>query len=115
MNNRRLENIELQIVGIKRELSTIGEMRPGSLTRQSRKGCAHGEYYQLSYTHLMKGKTEYVRAESAPMVRSQIANFHRFRKLSERWVRLAIMHARVKRSLEKKHLKKGSRKGGKSK
>jgi len=56
MNEEKLKNIELQIDEIKRELLTIGEMRPGSLTRQRRKGCATGEYYQLSYTHRMKSK-----------------------------------------------------------
>ena len=101
MVHRRLEKIETQIEEIKRELLAIGEMRPGSLTRQHRKGCTRGEYYQLSYTHRMKGKTEYVRAKFAAMVRTQIATFHRFRKLNDRWVRLAIIYAQVKMRLEK--------------
>ena len=106
MKHERLELIETQINQLKRELVTLGEMRPGSLTRQRRKGCATGEYYQLSYTHRMKGKTEYVRKELAPMVRAQIDTFRRFRKLTQLWVRLAILHAKLKMKAQKKLLEK---------
>ena len=106
MKTERLNLIQTQIEEIKRELITLGEMRPGSLTQQHRKGCSTGEYYQLSYTHRMKGKTEYVRKEFAPKVREQILTFRRFRKLTQLWVKLAILHAQLKMKLEKKPLEK---------
>ena len=104
MSQEKLKEIEAQIEEIKHELMTLGEMRPGSLTRQRRKGCATGEYYQLSYTHRMKSKTEYVRKEFAPVVREQVATFRRFRKLTQLWVRLAILHAQLKMQHDKSQL-----------
>ena len=104
MSEEKLKEIEAQIEEIKRELLTIGEMRPGSLTRQRRKGCATGEYYQLSYTHRMKSKTEYVRKEFAPVVREQVVSFRRFRKLTQLWVKLAILHAQLKMQHDKSAL-----------
>lgn len=104
MSQEKLKEIETQIEEIKHELMTLGEMRPGSLTRQRRKGCATGEYYQLSYTHRMKSKTEYVRKEFAPVVREQVVTFRRFRKLTQLWVRLAILHAQLKMQHDKSQL-----------
>ena len=104
MSQEKLKELEVQIEEIKRELMTLGEMRPGSLTRQRRKGCATGEYYQLSYTHRMKSKTEYVRKEFASVVREQVVAFRRFRKLTQLWVKLAILHAQLKMQHDKSQL-----------
>ena len=104
MTQKRLKTIETQIAQIKQELLAIGEMRPGSLTPQRRKGCQHGAYYQLSYTHRMRGRTEYVRAQLAPMVKAQVEEFRRFKKLITRWASLALKHAQLKMALMKKEL-----------
>jgi hypothetical protein len=95
----RLTAIETRIEAIKKALLEIGEMRPGSLTRQ-RRG-TRGGYYQLSYTHKMKGRTEYVRPEYAPTVRKQISTYKRFKKLVEEWVSLGIEHSKTKIKLAK--------------
>ena len=95
----RLAAIETRIEAIKKALLEIGEMRPGSLTRQ-RRG-TRGGYYQLSYTHKMKGKTEYVRPEYAPTIRKQISAYKRFKKLVEEWVSLGIEHSKTKIKLAK--------------
>jgi hypothetical protein len=64
MNDKTLFQIEKKIEKIKQQLVTIQQMRPGSLTRQYRKPKDKtGPYYQLSYTHKMKSRTEYVRSE----------------------------------------------------
>lgn len=94
MNKTRLKAIEARIQGIKRELLKIGEMRPGSLTEQSRGGS--GLYYQLSYTHRMKGHTEYVRPDIVSELRRQISTYKRFKMLVEQWVSLAIEHSKTK-------------------
>jgi hypothetical protein len=58
--NKRLAQIERRIEKIKKELTGIGEMRPGSLTRQYKDPeNQSGPYYQLSYTLDMKSRTEY--------------------------------------------------------
>jgi hypothetical protein len=85
-----------RIAAIQAELATIGEMRPGSLTRQY-KDPEHrrGAYYQLSYTRDMKSHTEYVPREHLGQVRRQIANYKRFRSLVDQWVKLSIEQCRL--------------------
>ncbi len=62
MTNKRLAQIEMRIEKIKGELAAIGEMRPGSLTKQYKnREERSGAYYQLSYTLDMKSRTEYIR------------------------------------------------------
>lgn len=99
MSESKLRAIEARIEAIKRALQGIGEMRPGSLTKQSRG--AKGVYYHLSYTHKMKGRTEYVRPEFASEIRMQISTYKRFKKLVEEWVSLAIEHSKIKIGLAK--------------
>jgi hypothetical protein len=50
--------IARRIEQIKKALARLGDMRPGSLSTQTRSW--GGQYAQLSYTHLGKGRTEYV-------------------------------------------------------
>jgi len=97
---KELRRLRRRIEGIKSKLADAGEMRPGSLTRQKRG--ASGTYYQLSYTHGGKGRTEYVRPEFVPEIKKQIAAYRRFKKLIEEWVNLEIEHARIKMEIDKK-------------
>jgi len=73
MEDPRLLRIAKQIKGIKEELMGIGEMRPGSLSKQYRdaKEKKWG-FYQPSYTHKMKSRTNYVRADQVADLRAQI-------------------------------------------
>jgi hypothetical protein len=74
--------IEKQIRQIKDELDSMGPMRPGSLTRQYKRPKAkEGAYCQLSYTHKMRSRTEYVRPEFVDGIRQQIAVYRRFKAL----------------------------------
>jgi hypothetical protein len=100
MTDEQLRPIEARIEHIKHELFTIGEMRPGSLTKQSR-ARKDRSYYQLSYTHKMKGRTEYVRSEFVAETKRQISTYKRFRGLVEEWTELAIQHAKMKVELVK--------------
>ena len=96
MTKKRLVQIERQIEEIKVELADMGEMRPGSLTRQYKDPeTQSGPYYQLSYTLDMKSRTEYIRREFVSDIRRQISNYKRFRKLSGKWVKLGIEHSRL--------------------
>jgi hypothetical protein len=98
MTDKKLARLEQQIEDIKRELMEIGEMRPGSLTKQYRKGAddKRWEFYQLSYTHKMKSRTNYVRPQHIPELKEQIKTYKRFRTLVERWTDLAIEHSKTK-------------------
>ena len=100
MSEAKLAAIETRIEAIKKALQEIGEMRPGSLTRQSRG--MKGAYYQLSYTHKMKGRTEYVRPEYVRGIKKQISSYKRFKKLMDEWVSLSIKHSKMKIEMAKR-------------
>lgn len=98
----KLLRIEQKIARIKKELVNIKEMRPGSLTKQYQKPKEKkGGFYQLSYTHRMKSRTEYVRPEFIKDLRRQISAFKRFRKLVQTWTDIAIEYSQLKIQLAK--------------
>ena len=103
MTNKRLDQIRRRVHQIKAELAAIDDMRPGSLTRQYKDPKNQsGAYYQLSYTRQMKSRTEYVARENVREVRHEIANYKRFKALSEEWIDLGIEHSRLKIKLARR-------------
>jgi hypothetical protein len=96
MTTQDLSELENEIQKIKNELRDIGEMRPGSLTLQYKvPDEKKGSYYQLSYTHKMRSRTQYVRPDQVEEIRKQIAVYKRFKNLVEKWIALAIEHSQV--------------------
>ncbi len=96
MKNKKLCQLERRIEKIKQELQTIQQMRPGSLTRQYHNPKDKtGAYYQLSYTHKMKSRTEYIRSEFVPGIREEISEYKRFRVLVNQWVELEIKRSKM--------------------
>ena len=102
MTLKKLAQIERRIEKIKAEIAHIGEMRPGSLTRQY-KDPEHqsGAYYQISYTLDMKSRTEYIRKGCVGDIRQQIGNYKRFKKLTSEWIKLGIEHSKLSMKLKR--------------
>jgi len=101
--NKKLDRMEKKISSIKRQLLTIGEMRPGSLTKQYVKPKEKkGAYWQLSYTYKMKSRTEYIKSDFVPQLQQQIKEFKKFKLLMQQWIDLAIEYSRLKIELAKK-------------
>ena len=114
--NRRIPSLERQIEKIKGELSALGDLRPGSLSKQynvcGNPNCKckatppkkHGPYYQLSSTRKGKSRSKFVRKEEVATVRKQLKNYAKLRKLTQRWVDLAeelsILRLEVRREDE---------------
>ena len=96
----RAVQIERRIGKIKKALAELGDMRPGSLSTQTRSW--GGQYCQLSYTHLGKGRTEYVPQERIKAVKEQLANHKKFKDLTQEWVNLAIELCKLKTTQEGK-------------
>ena len=97
MQQKTLSQLEKRIAKIKRDLPTIGEMRPGSLTQQYQKPKEKkGAFYQISYTHKMRSKTEYVRPEFVKDLKRQIKNYKKFKEMTKEWTDLAILHSKLK-------------------
>ena len=108
---QRMRALRTQIAAIKRELATLEELRPGSLSRQynvcGSPGCRckgtppqkHGPYYHLSYTRKGKGGTRLVKRADVPAIRIALANYARLRNLVDRWIDLATQLSDLKREL----------------
>jgi hypothetical protein len=96
MTNKRIAQIDERIEKIKAALVALGEMRPGSLTRQFKDPEAGtGAYYQLSFTLEMKSRTDYIPRQCVAQIRRQVANYKRFKALSAEWVALGIERSRL--------------------
>ena len=95
------KRIERKIGKIKQALAELGDMRPGSLSVQTRSWGGH--YCQLSYTHLGKGHTEYIPQQRTKEVKRQLANYRKFRDLTQDWVNLAIDLCRLKTTQADQH------------
>ena len=90
----KAKRIERRIEKIKQSLAELGGMRPGSLSVQTRSW--GGKYHQLSYTHQGKGRTEYVPPRRLGEVKRQLANYRKFRDLTQEWVSLALELCKLK-------------------
>jgi hypothetical protein len=88
------KQIERKIAKIKQALADLGDMRPGSLSTQTRSW--GGQYCQLSYTHLGKGHTQYIPPQRVKDVKRQLANYRKFRDLTQEWVTLSIELCKLK-------------------
>jgi hypothetical protein len=96
MSKDRLLKIEHRIERIKAQLSAIGDMRPGSLTKQYKDPESQsGPYYQLSYTLERQSRTEYIRRESVADIRRRVMNYKRFKTLCAEWIALGIEHSKL--------------------
>lgn len=97
MTIHKLERLERSIQGIKREIQEVGDMRPGSLSKQMRKSQAkYGAYWHLSYTHRGKGRTQYIRKEFVVQIKAETAAFKRFRRLIDRLIALSIERSQLR-------------------
>ena len=89
--SKKTSQLEVRIQRIKQELMALDPMRPGSLSRQYRDPeNKERPFYQISYTHKGRGRSQYVRPENLAQIRSETASFKRFRKLTEQWVDLSL-------------------------
>jgi hypothetical protein len=107
-------NPEHRIEEIKRELSALGPIHPGSVSEQynicGTPGChckdpknpqKHGPYYQLSYGWRGRSSTLFVRADQVGAMREKVANYRRMQELVKEWVDLAMEVERQERAAQK--------------
>lgn len=92
----RLAALDRPAARLRGRLARIGDLRPGVLTRQYRDPAnRRGAYWQLSYTHRMKSRTDYVRAKAVPLARKPVANYKQFKRLVERWIELGLEKSKL--------------------
>jgi hypothetical protein len=91
MTNKKVETILIKIKTIKSELIDLGDMRPGSVTKQFyKRGDKKWPYWQISYTHNKKSKTEYLKDEFVEKIEAEVATYKKFKKLIEKLVELNV-------------------------
>ena len=97
MTQLKLTRIEKAIGEIKKRLFDLGDIRPGSLSKQMRRSKEkYGAYWHLSYTHKGKGHTEYIRDEFVEQVKQEVKKYKQYRKLFERLVTLSIEKSKLR-------------------
>lgn len=104
-----VQTIEKKIQTLKAHLLELGPMRPGSLSPQynvcGKPGCRckdpqnprrHGPYLQLNYVYQRKKKSQFIRRENLKVVRAELATYKKFRKLTDKWIGLALQAAQLR-------------------
>lgn len=96
--NRKALALQREIERIKKQLADLGDLRPGSLSKQynvcGKPGCRckasppekHGPYYQVSYTRKGRSGSKFIRGEQVTRVREQLKNYTKLRELVDRWI-----------------------------
>ena len=118
---KTINAIEKQIDRIKTQLLNLGDMHPGSLSKQfnicGSPGCRckdpvnpkkHGPYYQLSFVHQGKSSSRFIQAEDVPEIKRQVANYKKFKALVASWKILAAERAKLKMDILKMNRTKKS-------
>jgi hypothetical protein len=110
---RTLQQIDRRIAEIKRALTQLGPLRPGSISRQynicGTPGCRckadppekHGPYHQLNFTWRGRSHTEFVREQDLAVAAAELDSYQQLRSLNEEWIDLGIERARLLRDLRK--------------
>lgn len=110
---RTLDQIDRRIAEIKRALTQLGPLRPGSISRQynicGTPGCRckadppekHGPYHQLNFTWRGRSHTEFVREQDLAAAVVELDGYQQLRTLTEEWIDLGIERARLRRELRK--------------
>ena len=110
MSIKEIVRWQARIEEIKKRLVALGEMRPGSLSKQynvcgnptcrckdPKNPQKHGPYYHVSYTHKGKSTTEFVKRGMVTETRTQLKNYRTFKNLTDEWVDLSVKIARLRK------------------
>ena len=116
------ESLERRIQNIKRQISELGDLRPGALSKQynicGTPNCRckaapplkHGPYYQISFTRHGKSSSQFVREEDLDEVQQQLENYRQLRQLVDEWITLSAelssLRLREKRKAARDEIKR---------
>jgi Family of unknown function (DUF6788) len=97
MHTKEIQILEKRIEKLVGKLAKIQPMRPGSISKQYRdRQNQLGVYYQLSYTHKMKSRTEHVWPDHVKALRIEIEEYKKFKKLTSELIDLSIELSKAK-------------------
>ena len=90
------KKILARIEKIKSELQLLGDLRPGSLTKQYKDSKKKtGDFYQINYMHKMKSKSDYVKKEFVETMEEQVKEYKKLKLLINEWIELGIMNSKL--------------------
>ena len=91
-----MKRINSRILEIKKEIQKLGDLRPGSITKQySNPKEKKRAFYQINYTHKMKSKSDYVKKEFVKEMEKQLKEYKKMKSLFEEWVDLGIEKSKL--------------------
>ena len=105
--SRTRRQIETRIERIKREISELDGIHPGSLSQQynvcgnAQCRCKadppqkHGPYHQVSFTWRGKNTSRFVRKDDLKRVKREVTNYKRLRELTDEWIELTMELAKL--------------------
>jgi hypothetical protein len=110
-----IKQLEKKIQQIKEKLMDLGDIHPGSLSKQwnvcGSEGCKckdpknpqkHGPYYNLSFTHKGKGGTRFIQPQFVEEIQTQIKNYKVFITLTDEWKTTAMELTKMKMNEQKR-------------
>jgi hypothetical protein len=108
-----LKKIESEIKKIKQEIALMGEMRPGSLSKQYNvcgvKTCAckdkvnpkkHGPQVKLSFTLQGKSKSKFIKEIFVKKITKETLEYKKFKEIMSRWIVLEIERSDLQMTLD---------------
>ena len=105
---KRIGTLEAQIDRIKQELASLGDLHPGSLSKQynvcGNPTCRckadpprrHGPYYQVSFTRKGRSRTKFIKKPHVPIVKEHLKTYTRLRTLMDKWIELSTELCQLK-------------------
>lgn len=104
MKSKKQINLENKIADIKKSISELGDIRPGSLSQQIAGGPNRKprKYWQLSYTYKMRSRTDYIRDELVDQIKNETLEYKKFKKLMENLIEFSIQLSKEKIEIFKK-------------
>ena len=116
------ESLEKRIQTIKHQITRLGDLRPGALSKQynicgnptcrckATPPVKHGPYFQISFTRHGKSSSQFVREEDLDEVQQQLENYRQLRQLVDEWItlsaQLSSLRLREKRSATRVEIKR---------
>ncbi len=87
---------DARIKEITNELQALGDLRPGSITKQYRKPKEkEGAFYQISYTHKMRSKSDYVGKGFINEMKAQTKEYKKMKALIEESIDLGVKKSKI--------------------
>jgi hypothetical protein len=111
LSDMTLSKLERIIQKIKKDIPSLGPLRPGTLyeshsvcgkpgcrCRREKNPVKHGPYHYLSYTFQGKSYTEFVTKEKVKAVREEVRNYKKLIELVKRLIDYSIKLARLRKT-----------------